>query len=125
MDERIARRNKQVQEMLNNVPHGRPKSGKAWKDTRKASHTQLRLGKDLKTSFKEKIDKKAELKSVKEFENRLKNERIERLQARRHKAKEKKQRKLENEKKNEIVTPIRNLHKIKKTKKKFLRSVKS
>nr|KAG5690165.1 hypothetical protein BaRGS_013622 [Batillaria attramentaria] len=63
------------------------------------------------------------MKSVKEFEKRLKDEKIAKLQEKRMRREENKKRRLENERKAEVVQPIKNTAKIKRMKKKMLRKI--
>ncbi|OWF44810.1 Coiled-coil domain-containing protein 86 [Mizuhopecten yessoensis] len=119
--EAVSKRNQEVKDQLNSIPKGRAKSGRPWKVNRMARSSEIKKVKSLKSSWAEKMKKKAEEQSVKSFEKQLKDERAAKLELQRQRQNEHKQRKLENEKKSEVVQTIKNTAKIKRMKKKQLR----
>ncbi|XP_033747864.1 coiled-coil domain-containing protein 86-like [Pecten maximus] len=119
--ETVCQRKKEVKEQLNNIPKGKAKSGRPWKSNRTARYSEIKKVKSLKSSWDKKMKKKAEEKSIKDFEKQLKGERSAKLELLRKRQEEHKQRKLENERKSEVVQTIKNTAKIKRMKKKQLR----
>ncbi|KAL5017239.1 hypothetical protein ScPMuIL_006828 [Solemya velum] len=109
--------------LLKNIPRGRPKSGRLWKTTRTNRYSEIKKDKPLRSSWSEKMARKAEQKSVKNLEKELKEGRTKELEEKRKRQEEKKKRKMENEKKSEIVQTIKNTAKIKRMKKKQLRQI--
>ncbi|TKR93971.1 hypothetical protein L596_008329 [Steinernema carpocapsae] len=106
------------------APRGLPKSGRWWKSVNKARHTAIFKDKPLKTSWETKMKKKADHLAVKvlqeQIRQKLKDEKVAKIEAR----KEQDRRREENERKAEVVQVITNMAKLKKTKKKHLRSIK-
>ncbi|XP_052798313.1 coiled-coil domain-containing protein 86-like [Mya arenaria] len=109
-------------EQLKNIPKGKPKSGRVWKRS-KTRFSGMTIDKNLKTSWAKKMAIKAEKKSVLEFQRRLKEEKNKKHEEKRVRSDENKKRRLENERKAEIVQPIKNTAKIKRMKKKQLRQI--
>ncbi|XP_041378917.1 coiled-coil domain-containing protein 86-like [Gigantopelta aegis] len=112
-----------VQNEEKNCPRGKSKSGRVWKSVRTARFSAMKKDKCLTSSWERKMKKKAEMKSIKDFENRLKDERKQTLELRRKRREEHKKRREANEKKSEVVQVIKNTAKIKRMKKKQLRKI--
>ncbi|KAF6027542.1 hypothetical protein EB796_014146 [Bugula neritina] len=85
---------------------GVPKSGRIWKRVRSQRFSQIRNDKPDSTTWQDKLNKKSNHKAIKSFAQELKEEKLERQKAERERIAENKKRKLENEKKNEIVVPV-------------------
>ncbi|KAK3084754.1 hypothetical protein FSP39_018324 [Pinctada imbricata] len=87
-------------------------------------YSSMTTGKPLKTSWQEKMRKKAQAKSIKDFEKQLKDDRAKEKEAARLRAEEKKKRREENARKAEIVQTVKNPAKLKRMRKKQLRKTK-
>ncbi|CAL1540581.1 unnamed protein product [Lymnaea stagnalis] len=105
------------------IPRGRPKSGRVWKTVRKERFSTIKKDKMFKTSWDKKVSLRDEKKRLKELQEHLKTEKDREKQLRRERMEANKKRKLENQRKSEIVQPIKNTAKIKRMKKKQLRSI--
>ncbi|GMS80293.1 hypothetical protein PENTCL1PPCAC_2468, partial [Pristionchus entomophagus] len=112
-----------VEEEKKEDVRGRNKSGRWWKETRTAKTSAIKRDKPLKTSWQKKMDEKAKKLNVKKLQTQIRDtiasakaEKIERR-------KEQERRRLENERKSEIVQVISKTQKLKKTKKKDLRRI--
>ncbi|XP_077995870.1 coiled-coil domain-containing protein 86-like isoform X2 [Glandiceps talaboti] len=105
------------------IPKGRPKSGRKWKTEQTKRFSDLRKDKPLRTSWQKKMQQKAEKKSVKKYEQELKEAREKELEIKKKRRAEKIRKKLENERKSEIVQVIKNPAKIKRMKRKQLRRI--
>ncbi|KAK3606526.1 hypothetical protein CHS0354_041482 [Potamilus streckersoni] len=105
------------------TPRGKPKSGRTWKSPKNSRFSEITRDKPLKTSWANKMKKKAELKSIREYEKRLKDEKAKEFEQKRQRKEENKRRRLENERKAEIVQPVKNTAKIKRMRKKQLRQI--
>lgn len=79
--------------------------------------------KPLKSSWAKKMKLKTEMKSIKNYETELKTARKNELERVRKRQEENKKKNLENQRKSEIVQPIKNTAKIKRMKKKQLRMI--
>jgi len=55
-----------------NVPRGRPKSGRLWKQARPIGLSKVTKAKPLKKSWDKKMKERAEKKSIKTYERNLK-----------------------------------------------------
>ncbi|XP_074643036.1 coiled-coil domain-containing protein 86-like [Tubulanus polymorphus] len=108
---------------LPEVPRGKPKSGRVWKNTRMARASDMVAIKSFKTSWNRKMQAKSDKMAVKLREKELKEARSAKKEAARLRSEEKKKQKLENERKSEIVQPIRDTRKIKRMKKTQLRTI--
>jgi len=106
------------------IPHGKPKSGRLWKEPRHVRLSKVTKTKPLKTSWTKKMQDKAEKKSIKTFEQNLKQDIKKKLEDKRSREELRKQRQLENSRKSEVVQIITNTAKLKRMKKKQLRLVK-
>lgn len=105
------------------IPRGKPKSGRVWKPVGIQRFSEIKQVKSLKSSWSEKMKKKAERKSVKDFEKRLKDQRAQELEDKRKRKVEKEQRRIENQRKSEVTQTIKNTAKIRRMKKKQLRQI--
>ncbi|XP_070571591.1 coiled-coil domain-containing protein 86-like [Ptychodera flava] len=105
------------------VPKGRPKSGRKWKTEQTKRFSDMKQDKPFRTSWQKKMRDRAEKKAVKKYEQELKEQRQKKEEIKRKKRAEKKRKKFENERKAEIVQVIKNPAKIKRMKKKQLRSI--
>ncbi|XP_064461222.1 coiled-coil domain-containing protein 86-like [Ornithodoros turicata] len=106
-----------------NVPRGLPKSGRPWK-TPKTRFSSMQKVKPLRTSWKVKMQQRAERKALLEFSHEVEAARKKELEEKRKKSEEKRRRREENSRKAEIVQVLRNTSKIKKLSKKQLRNIK-
>lgn len=114
---------KSALETYHNIPRGKPKSGRPWKTQRNDRFSAIRTTKTKKLNWDEKMKKRAEQKSIKNFEKELKEKRAKELEMKRIRSEENKKRRLENERKSEVVQTIKNTAKIKRMKKKQLRQI--
>lgn len=105
------------------IPKGKPKSGRVWKDRSKKRFSQMVQDKPLRTSWQRKMKERQERKLTKEFARHLEEEKEQRRQEKKQRRAENLKRRLENERKAEVVQVIRNPAKLKRAKKKQLRSV--
>lgn len=105
------------------IPKGKPKSGRVWKDRSKKRFSQMVQDKPLRTSWQQKMKERQERKLAKDFARHLEEEKQRRRQEKKERRAENLKRRLENERKAEIVQVIRNPAKLKKAKKKQLRSI--
>ncbi|XP_071177317.1 coiled-coil domain-containing protein 86-like [Mytilus edulis] len=112
---------KKKSENPENITRGKPKSGRVWKNVQNQRFSDIKQVKSFKSSWSDKMKKKAEKKSVMDFEKRLKDEKNREKEDRRQRKVEKEKRRVENQRKSEIVQPIKNTAKIKRMKKKQLR----
>ncbi|XP_054419722.1 coiled-coil domain-containing protein 86 [Pteronotus mesoamericanus] len=106
------------------IPKGKPKSGRVWKDRSKKRFSQMVQDKPLRTSWQQKMKERQERKLAKDFARHLEEEKERRRQEKKQRRAENLKRRLENERKAEIVQVIRNPAKLKRAKKKQLRSIK-
>uniref|UniRef100_A0A8C2RN61 Coiled-coil domain-containing protein 86 n=1 Tax=Capra hircus TaxID=9925 RepID=A0A8C2RN61_CAPHI len=105
------------------IPKGKPKSGRVWKDRSKKRFSQMVQDKPLRTSWQRKMKDRQERKLAKDFARHLEEEKERRRQEKKERRAENLRRRLENERKAEIVQVIRNPAKLKRAKKKQLRSI--
>ncbi|XP_003920236.1 coiled-coil domain-containing protein 86 [Saimiri boliviensis] len=111
------------EEELPVIPKGKPKSGRVWKDRSKKRFSQMLQDKPLRTSWQRKMKERQERKLAKDFARHLEEEKERRRQEKKQRRAENLRRRLENERKAEIVQVIRNPAKLKRAKKKQLRSI--
>lgn len=114
---------KKEQEELPVIPKGKPKSGRVWKDRSKKRFSQMVQDKPLRTSWQRKMKERQERKLTKDFARHLQEEKERRRQEKKQRRAENLRRRLENERKAEVVQVIRNPAKLKRAKKKQLRSI--
>lgn len=105
------------------IPKGKPKSGRVWKDRSKKRFSQMVQDKPLRTSWQRKMKERQEKKLARDFARHLEEEKERRRQERKQRRAENLRRRLENERKAEVVQVIRNPAKLKRAKKKQLRSI--
>ncbi|XP_036916383.1 coiled-coil domain-containing protein 86 [Sturnira hondurensis] len=105
------------------IPKGKPKSGRVWKDRSKKRFSQMVQDKPLRTSWQRKMKERQERRLAKDFARHLEEEKERRRQEKKQRRAENLKRRLENERKAEIVQVIRNPAKLKRAKKKQLRSI--
>ncbi|XP_026475268.1 coiled-coil domain-containing protein 86-like [Ctenocephalides felis] len=104
------------------VVKGKPKSGRSWKSDRDR-FSSVKKTKGIRKSFEKKQILRQELKRTKEASRAVLQKRQEEKEEKRKRREENLKRQEENRKKAEIVQVIKNVAKIKKMKKKQLRSV--
>ncbi|XP_069608605.1 coiled-coil domain-containing protein 86 [Ranitomeya imitator] len=104
------------------TPQGRPKSGRVWKETKKRFSNMVR-DRSLCTSWEVKMKQRQEKKLLKTLAQQLKDEKQQEKEAKRRRREENLRRRLENERKAEVVQVIRNPAKLKRARKKQLRSI--
>ncbi|KAI5278155.1 Coiled-Coil Domain-Containing Protein 86 [Manis pentadactyla] len=114
---------KKLKEEVPEIPKGKPKSGRVWKDRSKKRFSQMVQDKPLRTSWQRKMKDRQERKLAKDFARHLEEERERRRQEKKRRRAENLKRRLENERKAEVVQVIRNPAKLKRAKKKQLRSI--
>lgn len=114
---------KQKKEEVPVIPKGKPKSGRVWKDRSKKRFSQMVQDKPLRTSWQRKMKERQERKLTKDFARHLEEEKERRRQEKKQRRAENLKRRLENERKAEVVQVIRNPAKLKRAKKKQLRSI--
>ncbi|XP_037697085.1 coiled-coil domain-containing protein 86 [Choloepus didactylus] len=114
---------KKEEEEVPMIPKGKPKSGRVWKDRSKKRFSQMVQDKPLRTSWQRKMKERQERKLAKDFARHLEEEKEKRRQEKKQRRAENLKRRLENERKAEIVQVIRNPTKLKRAKKKQLRSI--
>lgn len=114
---------KKLKEEVPEIPKGKPKSGRVWKDRSKKRFSQMVQDKPLRTSWQRKMKDRQERKLAKDFARHLEEERERRWQEKKRRRAENLKRRLENERKAEVVQVIRNPAKLKRAKKKQLRSI--
>ncbi|XP_058999641.1 coiled-coil domain-containing protein 86 [Mustela lutreola] len=105
------------------IPMGKPKSGRVWKDRSKKRFSQMVQDKPLRTSWQRKMKERQERKLAKDFARHLEEEKEKRRQEKKQRRAENLKRRLENERRAEVVQVIRNPAKLKRAKKKQLRSI--
>ncbi|XP_073540471.1 coiled-coil domain-containing protein 86 [Phyllobates terribilis] len=104
------------------IPQGRPKSGRVWKENKKRFSNMVR-DRPLCTSWEVKMKQRQEKKLLKSLAQQLKDEKQQEKEAKRKRREENLRRRLENERKAEVVQVIRNPAKLKRARKKQLRSI--
>lgn len=114
--------NKQEKERLNAIPKGKPKSGRTWK-LNKGRFSAISRPKSIKRSYEERIQFKNSLKQTRDHEQQMWNAVNEKRDKLKQRQKENEERRLANERKGEVVQVIKNPAKIKRLKKKQLRSI--
>ncbi|CAF0802426.1 unnamed protein product [Adineta steineri] len=113
---------KQEKERLNAIPKGKPKGGRTWKLT-KGRYSAITRPKSLKLTYDERMKMKADLKETRGREKEMWNAVNEKRDKLKQRQKENKERREANERKGEIVQVIKNPAKLKRLKKKALRSI--
>ncbi|CAF0853166.1 unnamed protein product [Didymodactylos carnosus] len=113
---------KKEKEQLHAIPRGKPKGGRTWK-LQKGRFSAISRPKSLKMSYDERIKLKTGLNHTRSIEKEMWKAVNEKRDNLRKRQKENKERRLENERKGEIVQVIKNPAKIKRMKKKQLKSI--
>lgn len=111
------------EEALPVIPKGRPKSGRVWKDRAKKRFSHMVQDKPLHTSWQRKMKERQERKLARDFARHLEEEKARRRQEKKQRRAENLRRRQENERRAEVVQVIRNPAKLKRAKKKQLRSI--
>uniref|UniRef100_A0A915Q7G6 Coiled-coil domain-containing protein 86 n=1 Tax=Setaria digitata TaxID=48799 RepID=A0A915Q7G6_9BILA len=107
----------------NKVVVRKPRSGRWWKSVRKERSSAVVKVKPLKSSWEHKMRIKAELENVKKMQKEVRDKLAAKKAAKIEARKEHERRRIENEKKAEVVQVIKNIEKLRKTKKKLLRKI--
>ncbi|VDL89439.1 unnamed protein product [Schistocephalus solidus] len=102
---------------------GKPKSGRVWKTTRTKRYSSIRRDKGLRSTWEEKVALKTELQNLRVADAERRAQRAKRKEAKRLAEEARAERKKENERRAEVVVPIKNMRKLKKMKKSQLRSI--
>ncbi|KAH9376861.1 coiled-coil domain-containing protein 86-like [Haemaphysalis longicornis] len=105
------------------IPRGVPKSGRVWK-TEKKRFSSMVKDRPLKTSWKTKMQERAERKALLALDREIKDEKKRKIEEKKKRREENLRRREENAKKAEIVQVIKNTAKIKRMSKKQLRFIK-
>lgn len=108
---------------IGDIPRGKPKSGRTWKQPTKTRFSDNLRTKSQKSTWAEKMQRKKELQAIKEKERKWKDEEKAKKEALKLRREQNAKRRLENERRAEIVQPIKNTAKIKRMKKKTLRKI--
>ncbi|KAJ8925708.1 hypothetical protein NQ315_009555 [Exocentrus adspersus] len=104
------------------IPKGKPKSGRFWKKE-KTKFSSIIKTKGIRVSFEKKQALRQQLKHIKEASNAIKTAKEEEKQLRKERRRENLKRQEENRKKSEVVQVITNTKKLKKMRKKHLRTI--
>ncbi|CAK9800552.1 Coiled-coil domain-containing protein 86 [Anthophora quadrimaculata] len=102
------------------IPKGRPKSGRIWKEEKKRFSSIIKT-RSVHSRFDEKQKLREDLKRVKEMTRAIKAEKEAEKQAKKERRRENLKRAEKNERKGEVVQVITNTSKLRKIKKKHLR----
>ncbi|OAD57951.1 Coiled-coil domain-containing protein 86 [Eufriesea mexicana] len=104
------------------IPKGKPKSGRIWKEPKKKFSSIVKT-RGIRLSFDKKQKRRENLKHVKEISRAIKAEKRSQKEAKKERRRANLKRAIENQKKSEIVQVITNTTKLKKIKKKHLRMI--
>lgn len=104
------------------IPRGKPKSGKFWKKE-KTKFSSIIKTRGIRSSFEKKQALREKLKHIKEASDAIKATRLEEKELKKQRRRENIKRQEENRKKSEVVQVITNTKKLKKIKKKHLRTI--
>lgn len=104
------------------VPRGKPKSGKIWKSERKKFSSIIKT-KGIRNSLERKQALREKLKNIKEMSNSIKAAKKEESELKKQRRRDNLKKQEENRLKSEVVQVITNTKKLKKIKKKHLRSI--
>ncbi|XP_075073406.1 coiled-coil domain-containing protein 86-like [Mixophyes fleayi] len=108
---------------LQDIPQGKPKSGRVWKDPNKKRFSSMVKDRPLRTSWEVKMKERREKKLLKSLAQQLKDEKQREKDEKKRRREENLRRRLENERKAEVVQVIRNPAKLKRARKKQLRNI--
>ncbi|XP_044154030.1 coiled-coil domain-containing protein 86 [Bufo gargarizans] len=104
------------------IPQGKPKSGRVWKENKKRFSNMVK-DRPLHTSWEVKMKQRQEKKVVQSLAQQIKDEKQREKEEKKRRREENLRRRLENERKAEVVQVIRNPAKLKRASKKQLRSI--
>lgn len=107
---------------MTSIPRGKSKSGRVWRDPGEKSFNTVAVC-SLKPSWKKRQVNRAEKKALKNYVQDLKTAAQEQKDEKKKRREEQIKRRGENEKKAEILQKITNKAKLKRMKKKQLRSI--
>ncbi|KAH7955799.1 coiled-coil domain-containing protein 86 [Rhipicephalus sanguineus] len=116
-------RSKKKKDDVEEIPRGVPKSGRVWKSEKKRFSSMVK-DRPLKTSWKFKMEQRAERKALLALDREIKEEKKRKIEEKKKRREENLRRREENAKKSEVVQVIKNTAKIKRMSKKQLRLVK-
>uniref|UniRef100_A0A224Z0K3 Coiled-coil domain-containing protein 86 n=1 Tax=Rhipicephalus zambeziensis TaxID=60191 RepID=A0A224Z0K3_9ACAR len=116
-------RSKKKKDDVEEIPKGVPKSGRVWKSQKKRFSSMVK-DRPLKTSWKFKMEQRAERKALLALDREIKEEKKRKIEEKKKRREENLRRREENAKKSEVVQVIKNTAKIKRMSKKQLRLVK-
>ncbi|XP_076644563.1 coiled-coil domain-containing protein 86 [Halictus rubicundus] len=115
---KVKKEKKQIPE----VPRGKPKSGRIWKEQKKRFSSIVKT-RGIRLSFEKKQKLRDDLKRVKEMSRSIKAQKNAEKEAKKERRKANLKRAEENQRKSEIVQVITNTAKLKNIKKKHLRTI--
>ncbi|XP_076294892.1 coiled-coil domain-containing protein 86-like [Lasioglossum baleicum] len=118
--EKVKAKKEKKQEL--EVPRGKPKSGRIWKEQKKRFSSIIKT-RGIRLSFEKKQKLREDLKRVKEMSRSIKAQKNAEKEAKKQRRKANLKRAEENQKKSEIVQVITNTAKLKNIKKKHLRTI--
>ncbi|XP_068111718.1 coiled-coil domain-containing protein 86-like [Hyperolius riggenbachi] len=121
-NEGISAKRKKETTVSKNIPRGKPKSGRVWKENKKRFSSMVK-DRPLRTSWDTKMKERQEKKMIKSLAQELKDEKQREKEEKKKRREENLRRRLENERKAEVVQVIRNPTKLKRARKKQLRSI--
>nr|XP_034181088.1 coiled-coil domain-containing protein 86 [Osmia lignaria] len=104
------------------IPKGKPKSGRIWKE-QKTRFSSIVKTRGMRSSFEKKQKLREDLKRVKEMSREIKAKKQAEKEAKKERRRQNLKRAEENRKKGEIVQVITNTAKLKKIKRKQLRTI--
>uniref|UniRef100_A0A6M2CLB2 Coiled-coil domain-containing protein 86 n=2 Tax=Rhipicephalus microplus TaxID=6941 RepID=A0A6M2CLB2_RHIMP len=116
-------RSKKKNDDVEENPRGVPKSGRVWKSEKKRFSSMVK-DRPLKTSWKFKMEQRAERKALLALDREIKEEKKRKIEEKKRRREENLRRREENAKKSEVVQIIKNTAKIKRMSKKQLRLIK-
>jgi hypothetical protein len=102
---------------------GIPKSGRKWKSVESSRFSSLKSDKAFRSSWAKKELIRQELNQLKSKAKEIKDERQRKFDEKKQQRVEREQRRKENERKAEIVQVVKNVHKLKRMKKKMIRKL--
>ncbi|XP_003738538.1 coiled-coil domain-containing protein 86 [Galendromus occidentalis] len=105
------------------VPRGKPKSGRIWKAPKSRFKSMIAVT-PLKTPFKRAMEERNDRRKVQELQRQIDEGKKAALEAKRKRCEANRKAREANERKGEVVTVIKNTAKLKRMKKKQLRSLK-
>lgn len=118
----MPKKNKEEKSLEQQIPRGKPKSGRTWKEERKRFSSLVKT-RGTRMSLDKRQKLKEDLKRVKELSKAIKEEKRAQKEAKKERRRANLKRAEENQRKSEIVQVITNTAKLKKIKKKHLRMI--